>query len=311
MHGLDTIEDLVGPVGKVFHDPVLKDTADSTIETDHYIVDSAGAILGAGLDDVVELTVIDGRYHRGGIDADRYTSIAERAQSAEDVSSRGSARLHDAFEVFVQCGEAEHYMDEVVCSEFGEYVDVALYHSVLCNDTNGMAVLIEYLKQLPCNAELPFAGLIAVSIAGHEHRFAGPFGIAEILPEQCRRCFLDKDILLEVLAGTKVPILMRVARIAIDTAMLAALIGIEAIHAAQVRALNLVDQSLWKDLEEFSLGVMEQGFFALLFGSEIIEIGDERVFDEAVVGVGLRTAAPDVYFFIFIVHTLLFLKSDV
>jgi hypothetical protein len=77
-------------------------------------------------------------------------------------------------------------------------------------------------------------------------------------------------------------------------------------HSHARGAFDLIDQCLRKDLQEFGLGIMEQSHLSLLLRSEVVEIGHEGVFYEAVLGVGLRPTATDVYFFIFTVHSLYF-----
>ena len=74
-------------------------------------------------------------------------------------------------------------MHQIVSCELRQYIYIALYHGVLCNDAYGVPVIIEYLQQLPCDTELSLAGLVAVCIAGEEHGLTGPFAVAEILAQ--------------------------------------------------------------------------------------------------------------------------------
>ena len=84
--------------------------------------------------------------------------------------------------------------------------------------------------------------------------------------------------------------------------MLAALIGIEAPHAAQVRALNLIDECFRKYLQEFRFGVMQKGLLPLLLGSQVVQIGLYCILYESVVRVGLCAPAPDIEVIVIISH---------
>jgi hypothetical protein len=86
---------------------------------------------------------------------------------------------------------------------------------------------------------------------------------------------------------------------------------VSCVHSSrfEIRAIDLIDHCFGKDLQKFGLRIMCQRLFALLLSGEIIEIGDDRVLYKLIVRIGLRATATDIYFFIFIVHTLLFLKT--
>jgi hypothetical protein len=97
-----------------------------------------------------------------------------------------------------------------------------------------------------------------------------------------------------------------VARIAIDTSMLTTLIWIETVHAFQIRALYFIDYCLWKHFNELSLGIVEQSLFTFLLCRQVVEILDNLCFEEAVIGVLLSAATPDVYLVIFVRHKSIF-----
>ena len=102
---------------------------------------------------------------------------------------------------------------------------------------------------------------------------------------------------------------MRVSGIAVYASMLTALIGIEAPHAAQIRALDFIDKSLRKYLEKFSLGVMHQCLLALLLCGEIVEVGLYCILYESVVRVGLCAPAPDIEVIVIISHWYILMRK--
>ena len=87
----------------------------------------------------------------------------------------------------------------------------------------------------------PLDRLIAVGHAAHRDDLRLPLGRGEFLAQQLGRVFLDHDARLEIQAGGEAEILVRGPRVAVDAAVLAAAIRIDAELEADVRAVVAVE----------------------------------------------------------------------
>src|SRR5690606_35771414 len=141
--------------------------------------------------------------------------------------SAGGSRFHYGSQLFIECSNRDIHLHQLIARKVLQNIEVAQNQTVFRDHGNGMAIARKDLKQGTSNAQLTLQGLIAVGVARQHDRNCVPVGMKDELLQQLRRILFDDDLAFKIKACTETPVLVCIACITIDTAMLTSLIGIE------------------------------------------------------------------------------------
>src|SRR5690349_11729932 len=103
-----------------------------------------------------------------------------------------------------------------------------------------MTIPCKYFKHTSRDLQLSFKRLITICISGDTYWNRLPVRMKNKFFQKLSGILLHDDLTFKIQSGTESPILMRVPGIAINTAMLTALIGIHGIHHPQIRTCYFV-----------------------------------------------------------------------
>ncbi len=159
-------------------------------------------------------------------------ATASSRRSAVDVRG-SSARRSVSSSVVIDSAT----LAQLIRGELGEDVGVARDQRVLGDDADRVAELGQHLEAAPRQLQRPLDRLVAVGDAAEGHHLRLPRRRRQRRPEQLRRVLLDEDPRLEVEAGREAEELVRRPRIAVDAAVLAAAVRVEAGREGDVRAV--------------------------------------------------------------------------
>ena len=118
--------------------------------------------------------------------------------------------------------------------ELHEQVEVAGDQVVLRDDRHRVAELGQDLQTAPRDPELSLDRLVRVGDAGEHDDLGFPARAQERLSQQFRRTVLDQYPALEVQSGGETEVLVRGTGVAVDAAVLAAAVGVQAVLEADV-----------------------------------------------------------------------------
>ena len=172
-------------------------------------------------------------------------------------------------------------MDEVECRQLDEEVEVAGDEVVLGDDGDRVAELEEGLQAAARDPELALDRLVAVGVARQGHGLGLPGLAAELRGQQLGQVLLDQNLRLEVEAGGKPEVLVARPGVAVDAAVLAAAVGVDAEAEAEVG--TVVGRKGGAAAVDEEPGARRGPFGLLAVGLDRVELDMQRL--EAVGGV--------------------------
>ena len=167
--------------------------------------------------------------------------------------------------------------------QFAQHVQIARYQVILGYDGNWIAELRQNFQAASRQFEPAFHRLVAVGYAADRDDFGLPFRRGQFFMQKLGRVFFHHDFGLEVQAGGESEIFVKRPRIAINAAVLAAAVRIDAGFESDIRAV-VVRNDRGRPIAE-KLGARKRIILRIP-----IRVGLQMDFFEAVGRVGFRSA---------------------
>ena len=194
----------------------------------------ARAVRGRRVEDRLEVLVVELRDDRRDHHADRHAGGGERAHRLQPPLRRGRARLERARELVVERGDRDVDARHVLRRHRRDQVEVALDQRRLGHDRERVLVLGQHLDDLPRDLPLALDRLVRVGVGAERDRVAHVAALRELRAQQLRRVGLREELRLEVEARRQVEVRVRRPRVAVDAAVLAALVRIDRLRERDV-----------------------------------------------------------------------------
>ena len=232
----------IGPVGKVFIQPIMKHQLHRSVEPDECVSTKHGSIVGSSLYDIGHFMIVEARYHRAKHHAHAYTCMAQFMNEPQTLCGGSSAGFHHPPQIFVEAGDAHQNADEIFSRHFLQQIFIPQHAGIFGNHTHGLIKLIAYFQQLAGKPKALLCRLVAIGIATEANGRRIPLGMQQKFAQQLRRIFLHNNLAFKIEAGAVTPVFMSIAGIAVNAAMLTTLVRIHAVKHAHIRAVNFIHQ---------------------------------------------------------------------
>ena len=182
---------------------------------------------GGGLEDALELRLVDERDDRRDAHADRHARFRQRLDRLQAAVRRGGARLEDPGELRVERGDRDVDRHQAARRHRRHQVEVALDAGRLGDQREGMRAFGHHLEHRAGDAELALDRLVGVGGRADvdRARLVGP--AREGLAQTLGGIDLGDDPRFEVEARRQVQVAVRRPGEAVDAAVLAAAIRID------------------------------------------------------------------------------------
>ena len=181
----------------------------------------------------------DGGHHH----AHGHARLGQGLDGAESLQRVRGARLHHPLDRGIERGDREIDRDGAVKRQLAQPVDVADDEGVLGDEDRGIAELGEHREAASRDAELALDRLIHVGDAGQTQHLRLPAARRERFAQQLGRALLHQDARLEVEPGGESEVLVGRARVAVDAAVLAPAVGVQAGVEAHVGTVVVGDDA--------------------------------------------------------------------
>jgi len=273
--GADAVEDFFLFERQMFGEPLLEERGDGVREAQGDVAGEASTRIDSSGDDGRHFVIGEAGDDGSDEDAGGNASLGESFDGGEARGRRGGARLHDFAEISVESSHGNEDGDGIDGRELGEHVDVAGDEMVFGDDGDGIAEFGEDFEAAASEFEAAFDRLIAVGDAAEGDDFGLPFFGGKLFAQEFGSVFLDHDFGFEIEAGRETEVFVERAGVAVDAAVLAAAIGIDAGFESDVGAVVVSDDGAGAVFKE--LGARGRVFFGVPVG-----IGFEVEFLEAI-----------------------------
>ena len=224
----DAVEHLLLAVGEVLLEPVLEERRDGPRQAQHDEAGAARAGVARRGEDLRHLVIGDRRDDRRDHHADRDAGLRQRldrARRSSGVDVRGSM-MRASFGSSVVIETTTDAALYCASSPRRSTSRVTRWFFVMMADR--IAELGEHVEAAAGDLQLPLDRLVGVGHAADGDHLRLPLRRRQLLAQQLRRVLLDQDLRLEVEAGGEAEVLVRGAGEAVDAAVLAAAIRVDA-----------------------------------------------------------------------------------
>ncbi len=181
----------------------------------------------ARLEDRLEIPVGELRNHRRDIDAHRHAGLAERSDDRQPALRRRRARIELARELAVEHRDRDEHAHETLRRHRGEEVEVALDQHALGGDRQRMVAGGQHLDDAARDLPLALDRLVRIRVRAERDRVAHVARLRELGAQQLGGVGLGEELRLEIEARRQVEIRVRRPRVAVDAAVLAALVRVD------------------------------------------------------------------------------------
>ncbi len=154
---------------------------------------------------------------------------------------RRRARVELARELAVEHRDRDEHADETLRRHRRQQVEVALDQRALGRDRQRMVALGEHLDHGARDLPLALDRLVRVGVGAERDRLAAVAGLRELGAQQRGGVGLREELRLEVEPRREVEIRVRRPRVAVDAAVLAALVRIDRLRERDVRRIVAAD----------------------------------------------------------------------
>ena len=159
-----------------------------------------------------------------------------------------------ARQAVVQGGDRHIYLHQATARHLAQDVQVARDQRVLGDDSYRQLALPQHLQHRTRDAQLALGGLVRIGIGAQHYQAGLVTRLGQLGAQQFCRVGFGKNLRLKVQARAQAQVGMRGPRIAIDAAMLAALVGVDALLKANVGRLVAADDGAGVSQGDCGLG---------------------------------------------------------
>ncbi len=210
--------------------------------------------LGRGLEDALDLGLVEKRDDRRDADADRHARARQRLDRADAPVRRGGARLEDARQCRVERGDRHVDRDQSACGHRRDQVEVALDARGLGHERERMRALGHHLDDRAGDQKLALDRLVRIGRRADVDRRRHVGARAEGSAQALGGIDLGDDSGLEVDSRRHPEVAVRRPREAVDAAVLAAAVRIDREVEAEVGRVVLREDRLDALLDHRGLG---------------------------------------------------------
>ncbi len=265
--------------------PFVEERGDFVRQPQQHVASRARAGLPRGFEHALQLHVVDHRNHRRAHHADRHTRLMQGAQHPQPRRRRRRARLHDAFELIVQRGQADRDADQPLLGQRHQQIQIAQHQRALGDDVHRMLEAQQDFQRTAGQLLFAFDGLIRIGVDAQRNGLRHVARLAQLLLEAFGEVGLGDQPRLEIDPRRHVPIGMAGPRKTVDAAVLTAAIGIDRAVEADVRRLIAGQHALGR-LEPYLGGAGQRH---VLFPAVVVGLASGR--GETVIRVDRGAAA--------------------
>ena len=208
-------------------EPVLEQGVHLPGQAQHDAEGTAGASIGGGLQDALELGLVEERDDRRHAHAHRHTRAGQRFDRAQPALRCRCTRLELARQHAIQRGDRHINGGHVLRGHGRDEVEVALDEARLGDDRKRVAGLRQHLDHLARDAQAALHRLVGIGDGADvemQRRIA--LGRQRLAQAFCR-IHLGHDARFEVQPGRQVQIAVRGARVAVDAAVFATAVRVD------------------------------------------------------------------------------------
>lgn len=225
--GTEAIEDFFFAVGEVRLEPMREEVLDAGGEAEGIVSGEMGAGGLGGFENPGQFVIGQGGDDRGNEYADGDTGGSEFADGVQAVGGGAGAGFHDLRETRIESGHRDKNVDALECVKLRENINVAGDEVVLGGDVHRVAEIEQHFEASTSELEFAFDGLVAVGDAGATENLRLPFGRGEGFAEEFGSVVLDENFRFEIKAGGETEVFVRGTCEAVNTAVLAAAVGVD------------------------------------------------------------------------------------
>lgn len=231
---LDGVPDALGLQGLVRVQPIPEQRLEFMWQAHQRPGGGVCPRLGHGGQDGLDLGIVQEGNHRRHHGPHRHTGAVQLGNGLQPAVRGAGARLQPLGEAGIQAGHGDENTHQLLFRQRHQEVEIAQDQRVLGDDGDRMPGFQQYLQQAARDAPGALDGLVGIGVAADVQgtdlvAWAGQFPAQEV-----GRIRLGEEFRLEVEAGREVQVGMRGPGIAVDAAMLAALIRVEGLAEGNV-----------------------------------------------------------------------------
>ena len=216
-------------------EPLLEQVLDLVGQAQEHVARRPRPGLGGGLEDALELGVVQGRDHGRRHHADRDPGSAEPADRLQPPLGCGRPRLHASGKPAVEGGHRHEDLGQAPLGHRRQDVDVAQHQGGLGDDPHRVGAGGQHLEDLAGDAEPALDRLVRVGVGAQRDDPAAVFRVAELPLQDPGGVGLGEQAGLEVQPGREPQIGVARAGVTVDAAVFAPPVGIDRAVEGDVR----------------------------------------------------------------------------
>ncbi len=214
-------------VGKIGHQPFAEEVAHFERKPQQHVAGLPHADGGGGIEDALDLGVVERGDHRGHHDRGRHARRGQLPQRLEPARRRRRSRLHHAGEPGIERRHRQRHLDQIALRHAREDLEVAQHQRGFRHDADRMAVAVKHFEDAPHHLMLPLDRLVRIGVGADGDGARHVAGGGQLAFEQLGRVRLGEQLGFEIEPRRQAEIGVGRAREAIDAAVLAAAIGVD------------------------------------------------------------------------------------
>eukprot|EP01136_Pigoraptor_vietnamica_P033088 Opistho-1_new@95607 len=216
-----------GAVRVVQVQPLAEHRTQLERQAQHRVGGAPRAGLPRGFEHLLHV-VVDERDLRRHAHTHGNARIGQRAQGAQAPVGCGGTRLQDARELRIQRGDGHVDRGQALCGHGREQVDVALHPAALGDDGQRVPRFGEHFEHAAHEPVLALDGLVGVGHGADGEQAGHVARAGELAPQHGGDVALGNQFRLEIETGRKIQEAVAGPRVAVDAAVFAAPVGVEA-----------------------------------------------------------------------------------